>query len=561
MDHSGRKEIDEVLGRFLDGEPEPKDAEILAGAIASDPDFARELRRLLELDDLLRQDAQPDDRAFVESVRMQLVARPESADFLQRFRRLPRLPKPRARSWHHRATATVAMIAALLVIAWAMRDRWVLRPAEPAIDRVESLARSPEPSAALLTRLVDARWEPPGGAIDEGAALAPGHLRLRSGLVQLEFLSGAAVILEGPCDFELISPVRAICHRGKVRAHVPPAASGFTIATPDVEAIDLGTEFVLDVDERGEGKVQVVEGAVRVNGTRPGSPLREVRTLEAGQGIAYGPGGRLRQLEGQPTGFVDRSGLLQLEAEHRRRRYEAWLDHSRRLRDDPSLVLYFAFEEPHAWERTVHNLAGGGSGANRDGAVVGCLWCPGRWSEKSALEFKRTEDRVRINVPGEFDQLSLVAWVRVEGLNRWLSGLMLTDGWELGEAHWQITSGGELILGVALPNSRDGDGLRSPPILGPKDLGRWVHLASTYDRQTNRIVHYCDGRRVAEGPLRIPTALRIGPANLGNWQAATGTLNKPFRSLNGRIDEFAILRRTLTNAEVHRMYELGKPSS
>lgn len=561
MDHPGRKEIDEALGRFLDGEPEPTDAELLAGAIASDPDFARELRRLLELDDLLRQDAQPDDRAFVESVRMRMIGRPESGDFLGRFRRLPVPPVARPRPWGRRMATTAAMVAAVLAIVWATRDRWAPRPAAPLIDRATSVAALSEPTAAVLTRMVDARWEPPGEAIDEGAALAAGHLRLRSGLVQLEFLSGAVVILEGPCDFELLSALRAICHHGKVRAHVPPAASGFTIATLDVEAIDLGTEFVVDVDDHGEGKVQVVEGAVRVHGSREGSPLREARTLAAGQGIAFGPGGRLRNLEGQPTGFVDRSGLLRLEAEHRRRRYQAWLDHSRSLRNDPAMVLYFAFEEPHTWERTVRNLSDSGSVGIRDGAVVGCLWCPGRWPEKSALEFKRTEDRVRINVPGEFDQLSLAAWVRVEGLNRWLSALMLTDDWDLGEAHWQITSGGELILGVALPNSRDRDGLRSPPILGPKDLGRWVHLASTYNRRTNRIVHYCDGRRVAEGPLRVPTALRIGPACVGNWQAAPGDIEKPFRSLNGRIDEFAILRRTLTDDEVKRMYELGKPSS
>jgi len=36
--------------------------------------------------------------------------------------------------------------------------------------------------------------------------------------------------------------------------------------------------------------------------------------------------------------------------------------------------------------------------------------------------------------------LSLAAWVRLEGLNYWLSALMLTDGWDLGEPHWEITA-------------------------------------------------------------------------------------------------------------------------
>jgi hypothetical protein len=209
----------------------------------------------------------------------------------------------------------------------------------------------------------------------------------------------------------------------------------------------------------------------------------------------------------------------------------------------------------------VRNVAASQIDGSRDGAVVGCLWCPGRWPEKSALEFKRTSDRVRINVPGEFDRLSLTAWVRMEGLNFWLSALMLTDGWDLGEVHWQITANGELLLGVSLPDTHDGDGHRSPPVLGPKDLGRWVHLATVYDKRTNLIVHYLDGKRVSQGLLRVPTTMRIGPANLGNWNPGPDFIKNSRRSLNGRIDEFAILRRALTDDEVRRIYELGRPSS
>jgi Concanavalin A-like lectin/glucanases superfamily len=209
----------------------------------------------------------------------------------------------------------------------------------------------------------------------------------------------------------------------------------------------------------------------------------------------------------------------------------------------------------------VRNVAASQIDGSRDGAVVGCLWSPGRWPEKFALEFKRTSDRVRINVPGEFDRLSLAAWVRMEGLNFWLSALMLTDGWDLGEVHWQITADGELLLGVSLPDTHDGDGHRSPPVLGPQDLGRWVHLATVYDKQTNLITHYLDGKRVSQGYLRVPTTMRIGPANLGNWNPYPDFLRNSRRSLNGRIDEFAILRRALTDDEVRQMYEMGKPNS
>ncbi len=52
-------------------------------------------------------------------------------------------------------------------------------------------------------------------------------LRLKSGFVEIEFWgSGAAVVLERPADFEIVSPIEAFCSRGKLRATVPPHARG-----------------------------------------------------------------------------------------------------------------------------------------------------------------------------------------------------------------------------------------------------------------------------------------------------------------------------------------------
>ncbi|MGB0155443.1 MAG: hypothetical protein ACPGFB_15560 [Verrucomicrobiales bacterium] len=38
------------------------------------------------------------------------------------------------------------------------------------------------------------------------------------------------------------------------------------------------------------------------------------------------------------------------------------------------------------------------------------------------------------------------AWIKVESLDRWYSSIILTDGFEEGEPHWQITGEGKLIL-------------------------------------------------------------------------------------------------------------------
>ncbi len=552
-------DVEAALMRFLDGELEPEDSETLAAAMASDPDLLQEVIQLLRFDDLLRQNAQPDDRAFVDSLKMRLDHPSNDRVFLRRFKSLPDFAKVgvHPRTWW--LAAAVVLICVSLAVVVAGRQRTVVE--EPAGPQAATTSKQTSPTVAVLTRVVDAHWQPADISINEGSALSSGHLRLTGGLVQIEFISGAGVVLEGPCDFELLSGDRAICHRGKLRAHVPPAASGFTITIPGMDAVDLGTEFTLKVDDQGQGQIQVLEGAVELHAAGEHSPIKGIKTLTAGQGVEYGPESGLREHAADPAGFVDRSRLLQLENAHHHQRYHAWLSYSQTLRTDPDLLLYYTFEEPNTWQRTVRNMATSQVGGSRDGAVVGCLWCPGRWPEKSALEFKRTSDRVRINVPGEFDRLSLATWVRMEGLNYWLSALMLTDGWDLGEVHWQITADGELLLGVSLPDTQEGDGHRSPPVLGPKDLGRWVHLAVVYDKQTNLIVHYLDGKRVSQGSLRVPTTMRIGPANLGNWNPYPDFLKNSRRSLNGRIDEFVILGRALTDDEVRQMYDMGKPSS
>ncbi len=272
--------------------------------------------------------------------------------------------------------------------------------------------------------------------------------------------------------------------------------------------------------------------------------------------------GVFREIAADVTNFVDYSRLLHLEDAHHQRRHERWLAHSRALRADPATVLYYSFEDNNTWERTLRNVAGRGD-RSLDGSVVGCLWCRGRWQGKTALEFKRISDRVRINVPGWFDQLSMATWVRIEGLDNRLSSLVLTDDWDPAEVHWQLGSTGEIVFGV---HSAD-DGQRnvdyvSPPVLGPRDLGQWVHIATVYDKGRNRITHYLNGSSVFEERLDYPIAVQIGAATIGNWSQTRSSDHIPrIRSLNARIDEFVILRRVLTSGEIKEMYEVGKPSS
>lgn len=223
------------------------------------------------------------------------------------------------------------------------------------------------------------------------------------------------------------------------------------------------------------------------------------------------------------------------------------------------MLVSFDFEDQDPWDRALENRAARIPGLPLRGAIIGAQWTQGRWPGKGALEFKRITDRVRLRVPGEYDALTFSAWVRVEGFERWLNSLMLTDGWETGEVHWQISNEGQLILGVS-----EGVNSFSEPVIVPADLGRWMHLAATVESGDagGKITHYLDGRVVGGSASARPMPpLRIGDAEIGNWQPGVLTSNTtPIRSLNGRIDDFMILGRALSASEIAAIHQAGLPN-
>ena len=231
-------------------------------------------------------------------------------------------------------------------------------------------------------------------------------------------------------------------------------------------------------------------------------------------------------------------------------RYGAWQRQRDALRNSPGVVAFFDFEGQQPWDRRLH----AGRPGTPEGAVIGARWTQGRWPGKGALEFKRITDRVRLHIPGEFDALTLAAWVRLEGMESWYSSLMLTDGWEPGEVHWQISNDGRLILGV-----NSGVNAISEPLLGPGDLGRWLHVAAVVDRTGHQVIQYLDGKAVSRQELKSGTPpLRFGDLEIGNW--VSEGRNQAIRSLNGRIDELVVLGKILTPEEIQQIYTGGKPN-
>ena len=153
----------------------------------------------------------------------------------------------------------------------------------------------------------------------------------------------------------------------------------------------------------------------------------------------------------------------------------------------------------------------------------------------------------------------LAAWVRVDALPIRNNSLMMADGWEPGELHWQIGEDGKLILGVQSDPKGRGAHYHAVGALTPDRFGQWMHLAVVYDRDAGHVTHYLDGQPAARHPTRFDIPLRVGDAELGNWNIATHPNKTPVRHFTGCMDEFLFFARALSEKEVERLHARGRP--
>jgi hypothetical protein len=467
--------------------------------------------------------------------------------------------------------AAAAALAATLMICFGAWTRF--GPARPTVDPplpsmasvapkgfvpTESARRAfhqTDPwTVAVLSRVVDAGSSTT--PLKAGGVVRKGRFVLDQGVVQLEFLSGANLVVEAPADLDLLSATEVYCRRGKLRARVPTPAKGFAIETVTNRAIDLGTEFAVAVDDAASTEVHVLDGEVKL--LSKNAPSRAELLLLLGDAYRVDSNGNGKAMAADGTRFISAEQLIRLSEEDSEARYAVWRDFSRVVAARENVLVYYSFEGYSPWERVLRQ-----DGPRREsspgGAIVGCRWTEGRWPNKGGLEFKGTEDRVRLYIPGDYESVSLSCWLRIDGFDRWLSGLLLTDGHDVGEVHWQFTETGQLLLGVKADSERSQEYL-TDVVLRPHDVGRWVHLACVYNHQTEEVIHYLDGRRVEALPIHKHTVLRFGAAEIGNW-APEDFIDHRIRSLNGRLDEFILFDGALTDAEILEIYQGGQPSS
>lgn len=442
------------------------------------------------------------------------------------------------------ATVLLAISAALLfALLWAI----------PQGVPNESLTELFDEGVAVVTQSYDTQWAGET-RLHIGSSVSPGKVELQSGLIQLEFYRGAVVVVEGPAVLEFVNADRLICHRGRLRAHVPPQAEGFVVVSPNVELVDLGTEFGMDVSGDGSASVHVFDGKVELyeSGTNRSAETRQ--EFNKSESASVSAAGKISPTSTSPLEFVSSSQLRQLASTRNTARLEQWRMEQQSLAANPQAVLLYTFEKDASFSRLLRNRSANSDQSN--GAIVGCRWTEGRWTGKDALEFKHPGDRVRVQIPGEFDSLTWSAWVRIDGLDRPFIALMLTNGYEVGEPHWQLRDDGRLLLGIQTPSGHVA--YDSEPILNIKHLGRWTHLATVYDSKSAQVTHYINGENVGESPITTNNfKLQFGEAEIGNWGTPMEYSPQKIRNFNGQIDELTLFSKALTAREVQSLYTAG----
>jgi hypothetical protein len=188
----------------------------------------------------------------------------------------------------------------------------------------------------------------------------------------------------------------------------------------------------------------------------------------------------------------------------------------------------------------------------------------GPWPGKEALEFKRPGDRLRMSLNGTYAALTLASWMKVDSEAKKYNSLLLTDGYDKGEPRWQIYEDGSLMYRpVDVPKSaRYNQIYYSKPVFTADSLGRWHHLAVTYDNTSGEVIQHFDAQEVSReiSPLHQPARpITFGPCEIGNWGLPTQNHDSPIRNLNGAIDEFAIYQAVLSPTEILQQFEAGKP--
>ena len=454
------------------------------------------------------------------------------------------------------AAAVVLLFAGSL--SFLINKRVSITPSEAKAVESETITHD---GLAILMESVGANFVDNGmQPTKTNGILYPGEIILESGITAIEFYSGARVILEGPAILELTSENSAILREGRIRAQVPPQACGFSVSTPQIEVIDLGTEFGMNIEEDGHlTEVHCFSGLVDIYEDAMSQNPKALRSLESGEAVRIQPNS-IQKIPANSMAFISYSELAQTSLENSTMRHQKWQELIEEIRADEDILALYTFEGQGPRERSLVNQVSFQSQFSH-GAIVGCRWTNGRWPSKGGLEFKSPSDRVHFQSNEPYQTITLSTWVRLDAMPRRLTSLLSSSERSSNSMDWALTSKGQITLKVQNDENKKIHSFTSSPILNRNMLGKWIHLASVFNSNEKKVSHYLNSREISEAkfPKNGLTAIKFSNAEIGNSSIKSSNGRTPIRYFTGRIDELAIFGRSLTKNSIEHLYRTGKP--
>jgi hypothetical protein len=187
------------------------------------------------------------------------------------------------------------------------------------------------------------------------------------------------------------------------------------------------------------------------------------------------------------------------------------------------------------------------SGKENDGAVHGGTVERGPAGEALRLDGKA--DFVEFGSPASLQvtgSLTISLWLRPARLGLRQNPLAKAYG---GEGTMTLEPDGRInfYYGRAGGNASP---YASLGMTQPLSVSHWAHLALVRDLEKKKVAWYKNGRKTDEQPAAYASAVASAlPLMLGRGYV------KPF---GGTIDEVAIFGRALSEAEIHRLFDLGR---
>ena len=468
-------------------------------------------------------------------------------------------------SWRPMPLLAVAAVIILFIgtLSLIINKRLLMSPqsveAKSSPQLVENITH--EGVAVLMESVgasfVDNGVQPPS----TNGILYPGEILLDSGIVAIEFYSGARVILEGPAIFELTSENSAILREGRIRALVPPQACGFSVSTRQIEVVDLGTEFGMNIEEDGHlTEVHCFNGLVDVYENNLSQKGEVLRSLETGEAIRI-QSTKIQRMSANSMAFISYNELAQSFLENSTSRHEEWRSVIEEIRANEDILALYTFEDQGPRERSLVNQVSFQNHFSH-GAIVGCRWTNGRWPSKGGLEFKSPSDRVHFQSNDPYQTITLSAWVRLDSNPKRTMCLLSSSENTSNSLSWHIHGSGNLVLTVRNDNGKGAQKFSSPPIINRNMLGKWQHFTTVFNSIDKTVTHYLNANEVSKSEITKKGLSQVvfGNAEIGNSSLKNNDGKTPIRFFTGRIDELSIFGRALQPEAINNLHQVGKPN-